>query len=110
MKTALHLRRRPRTEAAAALLLPSDDVATLLRLCARAGQDPAGSVYRVAGGFLVRLSQPSERGLPGVIRLRCASSNLYLPTDADLVPSLLPDEYAGLTRRRGLVFLPGGGV
>jgi hypothetical protein len=45
-----------------------------------------------------------------VIRLRCASSNLYLPTDADLVPSLLPDEYAGLTRRRGLVFLPGGGV
>jgi hypothetical protein len=110
MKTAFRLRRRPRTEAAAALLLPSDNVSTLLRLCARAGQDPAGSVYRIADGFLVHLSRPSEQGFPGVIRLRCASSNLFLPADADLVPSLLPDEYAGLTRRRGLVFLPGGRV
>jgi tetratricopeptide (TPR) repeat protein len=110
MKTAFRLRRRLRAEAAAALLLPSEDVDALLQLCVRTGQDPTGCVYRVAGGFLVRLSQPSERPIPGVIRLRGASANLYVPADADLVPPLLPDEQAGLTRRQGLVFLPGGRV
>jgi tetratricopeptide (TPR) repeat protein len=55
---------------------------------------------------------PLARSAPvaGVIRLRGLADNLLLPVDADLVPSLLPDEAEGLVRRRGLVFLPGDRV
>src|SRR5262249_55224091 len=36
--------------------------------------------------------------------------NLLILADATLVPALLPDEAEALTRKRGLVFLPGGVV
>ncbi|WP_197446988.1 tetratricopeptide repeat protein [Tautonia plasticadhaerens] len=45
---------------------------------------------------------------PGTIRLRRLGRGLFVPVDADLVPALLEDEVEGLTRGRGLVFLPGG--
>src|SRR5262249_20681251 len=66
--------------------------------------------YRVARGFLVKLSQRSDGALPGAIRLRALADNLYLLADAELIPAFLPDEAADLTRRRGLVFVPGGRV
>ncbi len=49
----------------------------------------------------------SGRGLGGGVALRRLAANLYVPADADLLPALLPDEADALTRRRGLVFLPG---
>jgi tetratricopeptide (TPR) repeat protein len=91
-----------------ALLFPARDVAAVLALCARLGLDPFGRVYDVAGGFLVRLDEPTPRAFPGVVRLRSLARNLFLPVDADLVPALLDDEAEGLTRTRGLVILPGG--
>ena len=110
MKVAFHLRRRPECGPAAALLLPSRDVAGVLGLCARLGLDPSGRVFDVSGGFLLRLDEPTGRAFPGVVRLRGLAEDLFLPVDAEPVPALLDDEAEGLTRHRGLVVLPGGRV
>jgi hypothetical protein len=108
MKVPFRLQRRPAAEPASALLLPGHDVTGLLALCARLGDMPA--VYPVADGFLLKLPAPSRAAFPGTVRLRALADNLFVPADADLVPALRDDEAAGLVRRRGLVFLPGGRV
>jgi hypothetical protein len=107
MKVPYRLRRRPATEPATALLLPSHSAEELARLCARLAHDPLPRVYAVADGLLLKLRQPATTPVGGVIRLRGLADNLLLPVDADLSPGLLPDEAAALTARRGLVFLPG---
>jgi hypothetical protein len=73
-------------------------------------QDPLPPVHAVADGFLVIPQQPIANIPVGVIALRRLAPNLYVPIDATLVPALLDDEATGLTRERGLVFLPGGPV
>lgn len=100
--------RRVGTHPAQALLLLSDQAADLLALCARLRRWPA--IHAVAGGFLVRLPQPSDVPQPHTIRLRALCPNLLVPVDAELSPALLADEAEALVRRRGLVFLPGGRV
>ncbi len=107
MKVAFHLRRRPEPAPAAAVLLETDRAEAVLGLLA--GPGPAGLIHRVAGGFLVEVGDGARPPL-GAIRLRRLAEGLYLPVDADLVPSLLDDEAEGLARGRGLVFLPGGRV
>jgi hypothetical protein len=108
MKVAFRLRRLPEPAPATALLVPGHRAEELLRLCVRLGHDPLPAVYPVADGFLVELPRPNAAAVPGALRLRNLASHLFLPVDADLVPPLLPDEAAGLTGQRGLVFLPGG--
>jgi tetratricopeptide (TPR) repeat protein len=108
VNVAFYLRRRPEGRRAAAVLIPGRDAATVLGFCARAGLDPSGRVFPVAGGFVVVLDDPTTRPLPGAVRLRALADNLYVPADSELVPALLDDEAAGLTRDRALVFLPGG--
>jgi tetratricopeptide (TPR) repeat protein len=109
MKVAFHLRRRPEPGLASAVLLETDRVEALLDFAARLARHRSPTVHRVAGGFLVGLGEGSEPPV-GPIRLRNLAENLYLPVDADLVPALLDDEARGLTRRQGLVFLPGGRI
>ena len=109
MKVAFHLRRRPGPGASSAVLLETDRVEDLLGLASGLGLHRSPPVYRVSGGFLVKLGEGVEPA-PGPIRLRSLAENLYLPVDADLVPALLDDEARGLTRDRGLIFLPGGRV
>ncbi len=92
------------------LLLLSDDVAALLTLTAAVGSEPLPTLFAVAGGFLLKLVRPETRRFPGVVRLRNLAADLFLPFDALLLPALFDDEAAGLTRDRGLVFLPGGSV
>ena len=110
MQLPYQLSRRPQSEAATALLLPSADPADLLQLCARLGHDPLPDLFLTADGFLLLLESPTARSYPPALRLRRLSEFLLLPADADLAPQLHPDEAAGLTRDRGLVFLPGGRV
>lgn len=110
MKQELRLRRRVPAEPATALFLPGDDASALLAACTRLGLDPAGRVYRLTGGLLLKLDAPLTRPEPGTLRLRALAENLFVPADADLVPTLLDDESTGLTRTRGLVFLPWGTV
>ncbi len=110
MNVAFELRRRPEGRRAIALLLSGGDVAALLGLCGRLGLDPSGRTFAVAGGFLLKLDEATPRPFPGAIRLRALAEDLFLPADAELVPALLDDEAEGLTRDRGLVFLPGGRV
>jgi tetratricopeptide (TPR) repeat protein len=109
MKVAFHLRRRPSSEPASAVLLETDQVEILLELTSKLGPDRSPLIYRVAGGFLLKLDRGSEPPR-GSIRLRKLAENLYLPVDADLVPSLLDDEARGLTGKNGLIFLPGGKI
>jgi tetratricopeptide (TPR) repeat protein len=95
------------------VLLTSHLTEDLLRLCSRLGFQESQhvsfpSVYRTADGFLVRLPKPMSQAVPGAVRLRALAGNLLLPVDAELAPSLLPDEAFGLGKNRGLVFLPGG--
>jgi hypothetical protein len=110
MKVPFRLRRCPAGHSAIALFVPRRDAADVLRLCSMLGIDPAGRVFDIAGGFLVKLDDPLRGPAPGAVRLRALADNLYLPVDADLVPALLDDEAAGLVRDRGLVFLPAGRV
>jgi tetratricopeptide (TPR) repeat protein len=108
MKVPFQLRRLPEPEPAHALLLPGHDVPALLALCARLGALPR--VHVVAPGFLLKLPHPAAGPFPGGLRLRRLAEDLFVPADAELVPALRDDEAAGLVRRRGLVFLPGGRV
>jgi hypothetical protein len=110
MKIPFRLRKLPGIEPASALLLTSVEVSDLLELCVRLGCNPLPRIYRVAGGFLLKLREPTTASFPLTIRLRCLADNLFLPVNAELVPGLLDDERAGLGRRRGLIFLPGGRV
>jgi tetratricopeptide (TPR) repeat protein len=110
MKQELRLRHRAPAEPATALFVRGDETSGLLAACARLGLDPAGRVYRLAGGLLLKLDAPLTHPEPGTIRLRALADNLLVPADADLVPTLLDDEAEGLTRARGLVFLPWGDV
>ncbi|MDR3636277.1 MAG: tetratricopeptide repeat protein [Isosphaeraceae bacterium] len=104
-----HLRRRPEARAALALFLPAPEpeMTTLLTLCVRLGLNAAGRVFAVAGGFLIKLDEPTRIPSPGTVRLCALAEDLFVPVDADLVPALLDDEVSGLTRGRGLLFLPG---
>src|SRR6185503_2647969 len=102
-----HLLRRDARQGCAALLLLSSDVRELLALCGRVGTDPLPPIYPVADGFLVIPEEIPHSVAPKTIRLRRLSENCFVPADADLVPALLPDELADLTRQLGLVFLPG---
>ncbi len=108
IEVAYHLRRKPADHPATALLLVGDDAPAVLPLCARLGVDPAGHIFAVAGGMVVILDEPTRGTFPGAIRLRNLARGLLLPVDAELIPSLLDDEAQGLSRDRGIVFLPGG--
>ena len=105
-----HLRRRASIEPAVALLIPSREPRDLLAFCARLALDPQGRVFDVAGGSLLELERPAIDPMPGAVRLRAVVPALYVPVDAELVPSLLDDEARGLVRDWGLVFPPGGGA
>ncbi len=107
MKIPLRLTPRRTREPATALLLPTNDAARLFDLVVQLGLDPLPKVYAVADGFLVVLPAPLSSAVAGVVRLRSLAEHLFLPTDAELTPPLLADEAQGLTRTRGLVFLPG---
>ncbi|AGA26452.1 tetratricopeptide repeat protein [Singulisphaera acidiphila] len=110
MKVPLQLKRRGATDPAVALLFLGSEAIELFRLCARLELDPTGRIHPVDGGFLIKLDGPSTQPLPGVVRLRRPSINLYVPVDAELVPALLDDEAEGLVQGRALVFPPWGGV
>jgi tetratricopeptide (TPR) repeat protein len=102
------LTRRTAPAAADALLVRGDGFGPVVAAVVRLGSAPA--VFPVRGGFVLVPCEPDPPPIPGAVRLRRLAGDLYVPADADLVPSLLPDEAAALTRDRGLVFLPGGPV
>src|SRR6266852_2790862 len=113
VKIEWSLRHLPTPAPATMVLVMGHRTEDLLRLCVRLGfQESQGvsfpHVYSTAEGFLARLPQPMAQAVPGAVRLRALADNLLLPVDAELVPSLLPDEAFGLGKNRGLVFLPGG--
>ncbi len=107
MKIAYSLAATMTREPATALLLPSSRAADLFDLVERLEIEPLPPVFATADGFLVKLPAPRTTPVAGVVRLRSLANHLYLPVDAELTPPLLPDEAHGLTRSRGLVFLPG---
>ncbi len=108
MKVPFRLRRSAEVAQADGLLLLSQDVAELLRLCDAMGGAALPLAFAVAGGFLVKLARPAAGPFPGALRLRALAPDLFVPVDAELVPALLDDERAALVRDRGLVLLPGG--
>ena len=83
------------------MFFPGRDAAALLSVSSRLGIDPSARVFDVAGGFLLRLDRPSGEPVPGATRLRELSADLFVPVDADLVPSLLDDEASGIVRDGG---------
>lgn len=103
----LRLTRIVLAEPATALLLLEPTAERVLSARARVG---GAKLFRVDGGVLVTGSRRIDAVVPGAIRLRAWAPSVLVPTDADLVPALVPDEATALTAERGLVFLPGGGV
>lgn len=110
LEVGYRLAPRARRRLAEALLVPVGDVGRVLRLLASETAGPAICVFGIANGFLLRGDEPIGLPVAGTIGLGRLGGNLYLPVDADLSPALLPDEVAGLTRDRGLIFLPGGRI
>jgi hypothetical protein len=110
IQVPFHLRRRARSEPTVALYLPSRRPHDLVAVCARLALDPRSRVFDLAGGFLLELERPLNDLILGAVRLRAVAPALYVPVDAELVPSLLDDEARGMTRDWGLVFPPGGGA
>lgn len=104
MEVPFRLTRRDAPLAADAVLVFADGFAPVAAAVVGLGVEPA--VFPVRGGFLL----VPGGAVPGAVRLRRLAGDLFLPADADLIPALLPEEAAGLTRDRGLVFLPGGSV
>lgn len=106
MKVPLRLARTAAPPAAAdAFLLFASDLAPLADACSRLAHD-LPPIFRVRGGFLFVGREGLARPLPGTVRLRRVGADLFVPVDASLLPALLPDEMAALTRNRGLVVLP----
>ncbi len=110
MKVPFQLRQTLTRELASALLVPSVSAADVLEVCTHLAAEPMPRIFPVAGGFLLALERPVAEWVPRTIRLRRLSGNLFIPTGAELVPSLLEDEQDALGRANGLVFLPGGKV
>jgi tetratricopeptide (TPR) repeat protein len=110
IQVPFQLRRRSTAEAAEAVLIPSRDPRVLVEYCASLDLDPRGRAFEIAGGFLLELERPSTDPMPGAVRLRSVAKALYVPVDAELLPSLLSDEASGLVRDWGLVLAPGGGA
>src|SRR5262249_51573057 len=106
MHVDFQLRRLSTPCPATALLFPAEDTGALLKVCAGLRPQPPCAIYAVAGGFVLKLGEPTEEAIPGVIRLRALAENLLLPVDATLIPTLLDDEASALVKHRGLVFLP----
>jgi tetratricopeptide (TPR) repeat protein len=106
VNVACQLRRSSEQAQASALLLFSHEPRDLLHLCAALGSDASPVCHVVADGFLVHLPRPTSTVFPGVLRLRALARHLLLPIDAELLPALLEEEAAALTRKQGLVFLP----
>lgn len=108
MNVPLRLLRREASAAADAFLLFAADFGPLAAACERLGpQLPA--VFPVRGGFLL-VPPTGTKAVPGAVRLRRVSGDLFIPADSVLSPTLLPDEIAALTSDRGLVVLPGAQV
>lgn len=119
MNVPFTLRKSESPGAATAFLLLAEEPAALLTVCSRLASVLPQTlrewfalppIHAVSGGFLVKFGCPIAENIPEAIRLRALSSNLFVPVDAELVPTLLDDEAAGLVRERGLIFLPGGRV
>jgi tetratricopeptide (TPR) repeat protein len=108
MRVPFHLQKRAVVEPPVAYLLFSGAPADVVEVCAQLAHAPA--IFPLADGFLLIPREPVGVHPAQTIGLRRLGENLYLPCDADLLPALLDDEVAGLTRRRGLVFLPGNRV
>ncbi|MCE9561662.1 MAG: tetratricopeptide repeat protein [Planctomycetes bacterium] len=110
MEVPFRLTRREVPTAADAYLLFATDATPLVDACVRLGGEAPPAVFAVRGGFVVMPPYAETRTLPGAIRLRRIGGDLFIPADADLVPSLLLDETAVLSQKRGLIVLPGGEV
>jgi hypothetical protein len=108
VEVPIRLARREEALPADAFLLFADGPVPLAAACERFAELP--EVFPVRGGFLLVPRGGGLHPAPAAIRLRRLSGDLFIPADADLLPSLLPDEAAALTRERGLVALPGGTV
>lgn len=102
------VRRDAPASAADAFLLLTADTGALAS--ASVGLGPVPAVHAVRGGFLLVPAAAESRAVPGTIKLRRLAGDLFVPTDANLIPALLPDEAIALTRDRGLVVLPGGTI
>lgn len=100
---------RTQTQApTAALWLPIATTRELVDALNALGREPWPRAYSLARGFLIVLDAPDSRAsAPGAIRLRALAEHLFAPLDAALGVALLDDERRALTKRAGLVLLPG---
>ncbi len=94
----------------AAVYVPTASGERILEVCSVLRTSPKDRVFTLAMGVLIKLERNQLEAPVGTIGLRALAEDFLIPIDAELAPSLLPDETKGVSRDRGLVMLPGGTV
>jgi len=102
------LRKRAASAPVAAIWLACSDMRHLAAMCLNSRDAEWPEIYATANGFIVIADRAATQIVPRSIRLRRLAGQLYLPADAELIPSLHGQEAADFTRLHGLVFLPDG--
>ena len=93
---------------AEAFLLPDGAAHRLGEILAIIASGVIPQLFRICGGILIELGQPTDQSLPGAIRLRRVAEHYFIPVDGQLSPAILPDEFPGLSRGRGVVHMASG--
>ncbi len=106
MAIAFHLRHREAVGPCEAWYVDTLDPQRLAQCLAELRPATPPLIFPLAEGFLVLAQDATTQRVSGAMPLRRIVENLYIPWDADLVPTLHPEEAAALVRERGLVILP----
>jgi len=106
MQVVWELRRLQAPHPTTAVLLLTHDPQAIRDWITQAKPPAWPTIYLTHDGYLIRL----PIGVPApivAIHLRSLAANLWLPSDAELLPTLHLEEAASLAAHRGLIFLPG---
>lgn len=105
MKVAYQLLQQAHRAPAYALLLPRNT--TVVLHWAIHFQPLQPRLYPTQSGWLLVCQKPIQQTPVGYVALHEIHPHLFIPVDAQLIPGLLSDEAAGLTRSHQVIVLPG---
>ncbi|MFO0813607.1 MAG: hypothetical protein U0796_10335 [Gemmatales bacterium] len=105
MKVAYQLLQQAHRAPAYGLLLPAETQEALHWAIQLESLEPR--LFPTQTGWLLTTRKPITQTPAGYVALQELQPGLFIPVDAQLIPGLLSDEAAGLTRLQQVIVLPG---